>query len=96
VNAINADVVATLREGEIAARLKTLGLTVVANTPAQATAFIQAESRRWRDIIVKADIKGQYDVGPARRLYRSAPFLRLVRLSVRILVDCIAVWLRLA
>ena len=59
VNAINADVVATLREGEIAARLKTLGLTVVANTPAQATAFFQAESRRWRDIIVKADIKGQ-------------------------------------
>ena len=35
------------------------GLTVVANTPAQATSFIQAESRRWRDVIVKADIEGQ-------------------------------------
>jgi len=59
VKTINADVVATLRDGEVAARLKTLGLTLVGNTPAEATAFIQAESRRWRDIIVKADIKGQ-------------------------------------
>jgi hypothetical protein len=32
----------------------------------------------------------------ARRRIAQDPFLRLVMLSLRILVDCIAVWLRLA
>jgi hypothetical protein len=44
---------------EVAARLKVLGLTVVGNTAAEAKDFIQAESRRRHNIIVKAGIKGQ-------------------------------------
>lgn len=58
VKQLNAALVAALREPDVAARLKTLGLTVVGNSPEEAGAFIRAESQRWRDIIVKAGIKG--------------------------------------
>ncbi len=58
VKQLNAAFVAALREPDITARLKALGLTVVANSPEEAGAFIRAESQRWRDIIVKAGIKG--------------------------------------
>jgi tripartite-type tricarboxylate transporter receptor subunit TctC len=58
VRELNAAILAALREPDLANRLKTLGLTTVGNTPAEAQAFIRAESQRWRDIIVKAGIKG--------------------------------------
>lgn len=58
VKQLNAALVAALKEPDVAARMKTLGLAVVGNTPEEAAAFIRAESQRWRDIIVKAGIKG--------------------------------------
>jgi hypothetical protein len=42
----------------VAARLTALGLTTVGNTPEEASAYIRTESQRWREIIVKARIKG--------------------------------------
>jgi tripartite-type tricarboxylate transporter receptor subunit TctC len=58
VGALNAAIVASLKEPDVASRLKTLGLTAIGNSPAEATAYIRADSQRWRDIIVKAGIKG--------------------------------------
>jgi tripartite-type tricarboxylate transporter receptor subunit TctC len=58
VKALNAAIVASLKEPDIAARMKTLGLSAVGNSTAEAAAYTRAESQRWRDIIVKAGIKG--------------------------------------
>lgn len=58
VGQLNTALVAALREPDITARFKTLGLAAVANTPDEARAYIAAESQRWRDIIVKGGIKG--------------------------------------
>jgi len=58
VKAFNAAIVASLKDPEVAARLKTLGLSVIGNSPEAATSYIRTESQRWRDIIVKAGIKG--------------------------------------
>jgi len=58
VKALNAAIVASLKEPDIAARMKTLGLSAVGNSAAEAAAYTRAESQRWRDIIVKAGIKG--------------------------------------
>ena len=38
--------------------MKTLGLSAVGNSPAEAAAYIRTDSQRWRDIIAKAGIKG--------------------------------------
>ena len=47
-----------LKEPDVAARLKTLGLSAIGNPPDAAAAYIRTDSQRWRDIIVKAGIKG--------------------------------------
>jgi tripartite-type tricarboxylate transporter receptor subunit TctC len=58
VKTINGAIVDALKQPDVAARLTALGLTAVGNTPDEASAYIRAESQRWRDIIVKARIKG--------------------------------------
>jgi tripartite-type tricarboxylate transporter receptor subunit TctC len=58
VKALNTAIVASLKDPEVAARMKTLGLSAVGNSPADATAYIRTDSQRWREIIAKADIKG--------------------------------------
>ncbi len=58
VKALNAGIVASLKEPDVAARMKTLGLSAIGNTPAEAAAYIRTDSQRWRDIIAKAGIKG--------------------------------------
>ncbi|MBX9777575.1 MAG: tripartite tricarboxylate transporter substrate binding protein [Xanthobacteraceae bacterium] len=58
VNALNTAIVASLKDPDVAARMKTLGLSAIGNTPAEASAYIRADSQRWRDIIAKAGIKG--------------------------------------
>ena len=55
---INEAIVAALKEPDTAARLKALGLRSVGNSPDEAAAYIRNESQRWREIIVKAGIKG--------------------------------------
>ena len=47
-----------MKEPDIAARLATLGLRAVGNSPDEASAYVRTESQRWREIIVKAGIKG--------------------------------------
>jgi tripartite-type tricarboxylate transporter receptor subunit TctC len=58
VKALNEAIVAALKEPDIAARLATLGLSAVGNSPDEASAYVRNESQRWREIIVKAGIKG--------------------------------------
>jgi tripartite-type tricarboxylate transporter receptor subunit TctC len=58
VTTLNVAVVSSLKEPDVAARLKTLGLTAIGNSPAEAATYIRTDSQRWRDIIVKAGIKG--------------------------------------
>jgi tripartite-type tricarboxylate transporter receptor subunit TctC len=58
VKTLTEAIVTALKEPDVAARLTALGLKTVGNTPEQATAYIRTESQRWRDIIVKAGIKG--------------------------------------
>jgi tripartite-type tricarboxylate transporter receptor subunit TctC len=58
VKTINGAIVDALKQPDVAARLTALGLTTVGNTPDEASAYIRAESQRWRDIIAKARIKG--------------------------------------
>jgi tripartite-type tricarboxylate transporter receptor subunit TctC len=58
VKVLNEAIVAALKEPDIAARLAALGLSAVGNSPDEASAYIRAESQRWRDIIDKAGIKG--------------------------------------
>ena len=58
MKAINEAIVAALKEPDIAARLATLGLRAVGNSPDEAAAYVRTESQRWREIIVKAGIKG--------------------------------------
>lgn len=58
VKIINGAIVTALKEPDVAARLTALGLTTVGNTPEEASAYIRTESQRWREIIVKARIKG--------------------------------------
>jgi tripartite-type tricarboxylate transporter receptor subunit TctC len=58
VKALNAAIVASLKEPDVAARMKTLGLTTIGNSADEAAAYIRTDSERWREIIVKAGIKG--------------------------------------
>jgi tripartite-type tricarboxylate transporter receptor subunit TctC len=58
VKTLNAGIVASLKEPDVAARLKMLGLSAIGNSPAEAAAYIRTDSQRWRDIIAKAGIKG--------------------------------------
>ena len=58
VQTLNAGIVASLKEPDVAARLKMLGLSAIGNSPAEAAAYIRTDSQRWRDIIAKAGIKG--------------------------------------
>ena len=58
VKTLNAAIVASLKEPDVAARMKALGLSAIGNSPTEAAAYIRTDSQRWRDIIAKAGIKG--------------------------------------
>ncbi|WP_233237481.1 tripartite tricarboxylate transporter substrate binding protein [Bordetella sp. LUAb4] len=47
----------TLREKQVQETLHGLGFEVVANSPAEFTAFQQGEVKRWQDVIAKSGIK---------------------------------------
>ena len=50
-------VIFCLRDPKTEQTLQGLGFEVVANTPQQFTAFQQAEVKRWKDVIKKANIQ---------------------------------------
>ena len=54
---INAEWVEALREPEVAKRLADFTVHVIANSPAEATAFIADERKRWGEVIRAANIR---------------------------------------
>ena len=59
VRKIHADSVEALRSDEVRAKLQTLGLEPLGNSPEEFEKMIAAESRKWSDIVRKAGIKPQ-------------------------------------
>ena len=57
VGKLNAAINDGLKSPEISARFKELHLQAEAMTPAQARTFIEADARRWADVIKAANIK---------------------------------------
>jgi tripartite-type tricarboxylate transporter receptor subunit TctC len=57
VKKLNEVFVETLKEPEVAARIRSVGAEPSPMTPAQFDAFIKAETAKWADVIKKAGIK---------------------------------------
>jgi tripartite-type tricarboxylate transporter receptor subunit TctC len=56
VGKLSAAIAKALRESEVFARLERLQATPILNSPAEASAFIAADSERWRKVIVAAGL----------------------------------------
>lgn len=54
---LSAAIAEILRSPDVAKRLAEFAAEPVGNTPAEATAFVEAESKRWREVIDLAGIK---------------------------------------
>ncbi|HEY0439271.1 MAG TPA: tripartite tricarboxylate transporter substrate binding protein [Xanthobacteraceae bacterium] len=50
-------IIAALKDAKVRAQLEKLGVTVVANQPAEFAAFIASESRKWQKVVQDAGIK---------------------------------------
>jgi tripartite-type tricarboxylate transporter receptor subunit TctC len=59
VRKLHADIAEALRAADVRARLESLGLEPMGNTPEEFERMIAAESRKWSDIVQKAHIKPQ-------------------------------------
>ncbi len=57
VEKIQHDMAEALRDEGVRAKLAGLGLESVGNTPAEFDALIKAETRKWTDIVRKANIR---------------------------------------
>ncbi|HWV54406.1 tripartite tricarboxylate transporter substrate binding protein [Pseudorhodoplanes sp.] len=57
VKKLNEVFVETLKEPEVAARIRSVGAEPSPMTPSQFDAFIKAETKKWADVIKKAGIK---------------------------------------
>jgi len=57
VRKVSEDMAEALRQPDVAKKLEDLGLEPVGDTPQQFGALIQAESRKWGDIVKKANIR---------------------------------------
>ena len=57
VEKLSATIAKALREPAAIARLKSLQATPILNAPSEASAFIAADSERWRKVIVAAGLK---------------------------------------
>ena len=57
VRKVSEDMAEDLRQPDVVKKLEDLGLEPVGNTPQQFGALIQSESRKWGDIVKKANIK---------------------------------------
>jgi tripartite-type tricarboxylate transporter receptor subunit TctC len=54
-----ADFRAALQEGDVRARMTSLGLDPVGSTPSQFAEQLQTESKKWKELITKAGITGE-------------------------------------
>jgi tripartite-type tricarboxylate transporter receptor subunit TctC len=59
IHKIQRDMAEALRMEDVRGKLADLGLEAVGNTPEQFAALIEAESRKWGDIVRKANITAQ-------------------------------------
>ena len=59
VQKIHRDIVEALRNEEVGAKLAGLGLEPMGNSPEAFERMIAAESRKWSDIVRKANIEAQ-------------------------------------
>ena len=59
IQKVQADMAEALKQPDVAKKLADLGLEPVGDTPQQFGAVIAAESKKWGDIVKKADIKAQ-------------------------------------
>lgn len=57
VDRLSREIAAILRTPEVKGQLESMGLEVVASTPAEFAAYIEADSRKWGKIIKDAGIK---------------------------------------
>lgn len=57
INRLNAEIVKALHAPEVSAKLTGLGLDIIADTPEQFAAFLQAEGKKWLPLIRSLDIK---------------------------------------
>jgi tripartite-type tricarboxylate transporter receptor subunit TctC len=57
VSKIAADVASALASPAVVARLRTMSLTPVGNSPKEAAAFVEADSARWQAVIEKVGLK---------------------------------------
>lgn len=57
VDRLSKEIAAILRTPDVRSQLETMGLEVVASTPAEFTAYIDADSRKWGKVIKDAGIK---------------------------------------
>lgn len=57
IEKLNRDAQRALAAPEVAARLDSLGVTFTPNTPAEAAAFLKAETAKWNRVIEAANIR---------------------------------------
>lgn len=57
VRKLNAEIVTLLGRRDVADKFREMGIQVAPSTPAQFGELIRAETRKWRDVIVAANIK---------------------------------------
>jgi tripartite-type tricarboxylate transporter receptor subunit TctC len=57
VTKLNAEIVRAVRDPEITAKLTSLGLELVADTPEHFAEFLKAEGSRWLPLIRQLNIK---------------------------------------
>jgi tripartite-type tricarboxylate transporter receptor subunit TctC len=56
IQALNKAVVATLKDPDVAAKLRKLGLEPAPSTPEETAKYIRDESKKWGDLVKKIDI----------------------------------------
>src|SRR5436853_513398 len=57
INRLNAEVVKAVRDAEVSAKLTSLGLEIIADTPEQFAMFLQNEAKKWLPLIRSLNIK---------------------------------------
>jgi len=57
VDRLNAELVKALRDPQIAPRLESLGVAIIADSPEQFTSYIASESQKWRKVVVASGAK---------------------------------------
>jgi tripartite-type tricarboxylate transporter receptor subunit TctC len=57
IHKLNAEIVRSVRDADVSAKLTGLGLEIIADSPEQFAAFLQDEGRRWLPLIRSLNIK---------------------------------------